>query len=199
VARWEPDSRGRLLQAALELFADGGFEATTTAQLAERAGLTKATVFRLFSDKREILFQGQGASVRTARLALADAPDSTGPVEAVRIALRALSDAHVPEQQEIGRRIDAILETSEDLQERAAAKRATIALALQEGLVAQGAAPLLAGPLADLGVRAYYDGFAAWTHAAADADLGAAVLARFNALVAALSSALDADASRAIS
>ena len=58
MSRWEPDAQGRLLRAALELFSERGYEATTTAQIAERAGLTKTTLFRLFADKREIVFQG---------------------------------------------------------------------------------------------------------------------------------------------
>ncbi|MEK6311689.1 MAG: helix-turn-helix domain-containing protein, partial [Curtobacterium sp.] len=54
MARWQPDPRGRLLRAALELFAEQGYDDTTAAQIAERAGLTKATLFRQFPDKREL-------------------------------------------------------------------------------------------------------------------------------------------------
>ncbi|HVS86414.1 MAG TPA: TetR family transcriptional regulator, partial [Gaiellaceae bacterium] len=56
MARWEPDARGRLAQAALELFAERGFDGTTVADIAERAGLTERTFFRHFADKREVLF-----------------------------------------------------------------------------------------------------------------------------------------------
>ena len=58
MARWEPDSRGRLEQAALELYGERGFEQTTVAEIAERAGLTERTFFRHFADKREVLFGG---------------------------------------------------------------------------------------------------------------------------------------------
>src|SRR6478736_6573830 len=61
MARWEPDSRGRLEQAALELFGERGFESTTVAEIAARAGLTERTFFRYFTDKREVLFWGGGA------------------------------------------------------------------------------------------------------------------------------------------
>ena len=48
------------MSAAIELFDERGYEATTVAEIAERAGLTKRTFFRYFSDKREVLFSGSG-------------------------------------------------------------------------------------------------------------------------------------------
>ena len=56
MARWAPDARERLRTAALELFAERGFEATTVPDIVERAGLTRRTFFRHFSDKREVFF-----------------------------------------------------------------------------------------------------------------------------------------------
>src|ERR687887_2903461 len=61
MGRWEPNARGRLAQAALTLYAEQGFEQTTVAEIAARAGLTEATFFRHFADKREVLFYGSGA------------------------------------------------------------------------------------------------------------------------------------------
>jgi len=58
VGRWEPDASGRLRVAAMELYLDRGFEQTTVAEIAERAGLTARTFFRYFADKREVLFGG---------------------------------------------------------------------------------------------------------------------------------------------
>lgn len=195
MARWEPDPQGRLLHAALDLFEEEGYDATTTARLAERAGLTKATVFRLFSDKREILFQGQGASVRTVGEVTAQAPSEHGPLEVVRSVVSALADEHRPEQRTIGRRIDRILGSSVELRERAAFKRWSIAAALEQGLVARGVSDAVAGPLADLGIRAYYDGFAEWTLAAEDTVLRRLVLDRLDVLLAGLRVVLALDGS----
>ena len=61
MSRWQSDPRGRLEQAALQLFMERGFESTTVAEIAERAGLTERTFFRHFADKREVLFGGAGA------------------------------------------------------------------------------------------------------------------------------------------
>ena len=53
MSRWKPDARGRLEKAALELYNDQGFDATTVAEIAGRAGLTERTFYRHFADKRE--------------------------------------------------------------------------------------------------------------------------------------------------
>ena len=58
MGRWEPDAQGRLQQAALALYTERGFDQTTVAEIAERAGLTERTFFRYFADKREVLFAG---------------------------------------------------------------------------------------------------------------------------------------------
>src|SRR6266436_4734825 len=58
VGRWEPNSRGRLEQAAMELYGKRGFDQTTVAEIAARAGLTERTFFRHYADKREVLFGG---------------------------------------------------------------------------------------------------------------------------------------------
>jgi AcrR family transcriptional regulator len=59
MSRWDPDARGRLERAALELFAEQGFADTTVTQITQRAGLTTRTFFRYFADKREVLFSGE--------------------------------------------------------------------------------------------------------------------------------------------
>ena len=59
MARWEPNARERLVRAALDLFTEQGYDATTVNEIADRAGLTKTTFFRHFPDKREVLFAGQ--------------------------------------------------------------------------------------------------------------------------------------------
>lgn len=183
MARWEPDARGRLLHAALDLFAEQGYDATTAAQIAERAGLTKTTLFRQFADKREILFQGQAASVATADAAVRGAPAGAHPIDALRTGLDALAEDHVPEQREIGRRAEAITATSAELQERAAFKRSAISAALAAAL-AERVDDGVAGVLADIGTRAYYRGFAEWARTDDDTDLAALVRRHLDQLLA---------------
>src|ERR1700712_4609132 len=89
MGRWEPDAQGRLQQAALELYAERGFDQTTVAQIAERAGLTERTFFRHFADKREVLFWGAGALQQPPVAGGARAPDSLAPIDMVALALEA--------------------------------------------------------------------------------------------------------------
>src|SRR5580704_17496829 len=92
MSRWEPDARGRLGQAALELYLERGFEQTTVADIAERAGLTERTFFRHFADKREVLFSGAQALLELLVATVMNAPDSATPIEAVTLALEAAGD-----------------------------------------------------------------------------------------------------------
>lgn len=175
MGRWEPDARGRLLRTAVDLFAERGYEATTTAQIAERAGLTKTTLFRLFPDKREILFQGQGALIDLAVDAVHRVPVDSPAIGAVGAAIAAMTDAHVADHAD-SRRLAGLIAASPELRERAAFKRSSIAAALQAALLERVGSPRRAGLLADVGVRAYYDGFDAWIAADGDRSLTAVVL-----------------------
>src|SRR5580692_2257658 len=91
MARWEPDAAGRLVEAAMQLYRERGFDQTTVADIAARAGLTERTFFRYFADKREVLFQGSGRLKELLASSVVGAPESAGPLEAVAAALEATS------------------------------------------------------------------------------------------------------------
>jgi AcrR family transcriptional regulator len=186
MGRWEPDARGRLLDAAVELFTERGYEATTAAQIAERAGLTKTTLFRHFADKREILFQGQESLVAVAQEGVGRAPAGSAAFDVLRAGVLALCAMHGAGRRDLGRRLDAILASSAELQERAFFKRATITAALHEALAARLGDARQAGILADVGVRAYYDGFSSWIAADEDGPLADVVGTELDAYALAL-------------
>ncbi len=56
VGRWEPGTADRLRLAALELFVEQGYEATTVDDIVASVGVTQRTFFRHFADKEEVLF-----------------------------------------------------------------------------------------------------------------------------------------------
>src|SRR5947209_3676918 len=123
MARWEPNARERLIHAAVELFAEQGYEATTVNEIAERAGgLTKTTFFRHFADKREVLFAGQEIHGRIVAEAIAAAPGSAAPLELVGLALDELAAQFTQDRRELARRLRAVIEKSAELQERSASK-----------------------------------------------------------------------------
>src|SRR6059058_2570017 len=96
MGRWEPNARGRLERAALELYVERGFEQTTVAEIAERTGLTERTFFRHFADKREVLFAGQDGFRDLFVTRIAGAPAEFGPLDAVAVGLRGAASDFEP-------------------------------------------------------------------------------------------------------
>ena len=92
MGRWEPDAENRLRAAAIELFGEIGYEQTTVAAIAERAGLTARTFFRYFADKREVLFMGSAELQDRWVTAVRDAPARAGAMEAVDRGLDAVAE-----------------------------------------------------------------------------------------------------------
>src|SRR6187551_1042304 len=92
MSRWQPNARGRLEEAALDLYTERGFDQTTVAEIAQRAGLTERTFFRHFTDKREVLFWGAGALQDLLISTVASAPDRTAPMDAIAAALDAAAN-----------------------------------------------------------------------------------------------------------
>ncbi|MFJ8140857.1 TetR/AcrR family transcriptional regulator [Streptomyces sp. NPDC096013] len=167
MARWEPNARERLVRAAVELFAEQGYEATTVNEIAERAGgLTKTTFFRHFTDKREVLFAGQEIHNRITAEAIAEAPESATPLETVGLALDGLASSFTEDRRDIGRRLRAVIANSAELQERSASKRVALSGAMAQALRTRGVSELVADLAAELGVRAFYGAFDRWTSTA---------------------------------
>jgi AcrR family transcriptional regulator len=73
-----PDTRGRILQAAGRLFIERGYTATSMREVAEAAGIGKATIYHHFPDKQSIvltLLDRQLARVKVTQAAIAAEPD----------------------------------------------------------------------------------------------------------------------------
>jgi AcrR family transcriptional regulator len=165
MARWEPDARERLVVAAVDLFAEQGYDATTVTQIAERAGLTKSTFFRYFPDKRGLLVAGQETLSRLLVEGIGEAPDSAGPLGAVAVGLERASNAMTPMHRELGPRLKAAVAASAELQERDALKSVGLATAMTDSLVARGVPEPTAHLAGELGVLAFKRGYAAWLEA----------------------------------
>jgi AcrR family transcriptional regulator len=191
MARWEPNARERLVRAALDLFTEQGYDATTVNEIAKRAGgLTKTTFFRHFPDKREVLFAGQEIHSRLLADAIAAAPDSATPLRAVAAALDALTATFTDDRREFAARLLTVIADNSELQERAAFKRAALAGAMTDALHQRGIPDPAAGLAAELGVRAFYRAFDHWadpTNQQTLADLARQTLDELRAAIATLS------------
>jgi AcrR family transcriptional regulator len=174
MARWEPGARQRMVLAAVDLFTEQGYDATTVAQIAERAGVTKSTFFRHFPDKRELLVAGQEALSRLLTEGIAEAPETASPLEAVAAGLERASSAMGPMNRELGPRLKAAIAASTELQERDALKSVGLAAAMTNALVARGVPDPIAHLAGEMGVLAFKRGYAEWLEADRDPEGGLA-------------------------
>jgi len=170
MGRWEPDAPGRLAKAAMALYAEQGFEQTTVAEIAARAGLTERTFFRHFADKREVLFYGMEMLGDLLVRAVADAPAPATAMDAVGAAFRAAGSV-LQESPERVRMRDAIVSANAELRERELIKLAALAAAVAGALRDRGVPEPAASLAAETGVAVFKVAFARWARDPAQPDL----------------------------
>jgi AcrR family transcriptional regulator len=163
MTRWEPNARGRLEKAAMELFRERGYDETTVAQIAEQAGLTERTFFRHFADKQEILFAGGPGLQELVVDAVASAPDSATPFEA---AIAGIGAATAMLEERRGRRFarqrQAIIAGSSELRERELHKLAAMAAGVSAALRERGVDDLGATILGEVAIAIFRASFERW-------------------------------------
>lgn len=162
MGRWEPNARERLERAALDLFTEHGYDATTVAEIADRAGLTKSTFFRHYADKREVLFGGQDQLIGLLRDAIRAAPASATTVDCLSAALDATAVAFTPQRYEVATQRRAVIADHSELQERELLKRARFASAMSDALRARGTDEATARLASEIGVLAFMTAYQRW-------------------------------------
>lgn len=170
MSRWEPNARGRLEQAALDLYQERGFEQTTVTEIAERAGLTERTFFRYFADKREVLFGGQDHLREIYVRTIEAAPDVAAPIDAIAAALEAATPVF-RERHELARQRQTVIVANPGLQEREMLKRAALASAMADALRRRGVTDPAASLAAEVGVIAFKAAYARWVSEPDEPDL----------------------------
>jgi len=131
--RKKDQARRRIAEVALDLFAERGFEAVTVNEIAERAEVAKATLFKYFPTKESLVLQGVSgdslAAVVTGR------PAGQPIVDALRAHFLAQATEPGPDPTDTLRRV-RIITASPVLRERATAlhyrQRLTLAAALAQ-------------------------------------------------------------------
>jgi AcrR family transcriptional regulator len=145
----------------MELYVERGFENTTVAEIAERAGLTERTFFRHFADKREVLFSGSAGLVELLTEGVAEAPASAAPIDVVTAALQAAGTV-IQERGVWAQRRQAVIAANTELRERELIKLASMASALAEALRHRGVKDPAASLTAEAGVAAFRVAFERW-------------------------------------
>ena len=162
MGRWEPNARERLERAALTLFVEHGYDATTVAEIADRAGLTKSTFFRHFADKREVLFGGQDLLAGLFGDAIRAAPPAATTIDRLAAALESAAPAFTPDRHDLAPQRRAVIAANSELEERELLKRARLAAAMADALRSRGADDTTARLAAELGVLAFSTAYARW-------------------------------------
>lgn len=162
MARWEANSRERLARAALDLFAEHGYDTTTVADIAERAGLTKSTFFRHFDDKREVLFGGQDDMIVVLTKCVASAPPGETPLSCVAALLYALGGYFPPEHRALAVIRSTVIGAYPELRERELLKRAQLVTAIEDALRSHDIDDLTARLAATIGMLAFEIGYDRW-------------------------------------
>ena len=183
MARWQPNAQERLVKAALELYAERGFDETAAADIAARADLTERTFFRYFADKREVLFSGSAELLATVLAHVASAPAKQRPLAVVTAAYAATSEMF-QKRRSFAKVRSAVIEANAALQERELIKMtsfaAAIAVALRERSV-PAAAAVLTG---EMGTTIFKLAFERWVKGSEKKDLAFHIAAVRDEMVA---------------
>jgi AcrR family transcriptional regulator len=164
MARWEPDARARFVTAAIEQFAQRGYDKTSVAEIADHAGLTKTTFFRHFRDKREVLFAGQETHATVLTTAIAGSTGPASPLGLAASAVRALAAtaAFTEDRRPRHAQLQAIIASNVELQERADFKGTRLVQAIAVALRQRGVPEPTATLAADIGIRAFHTAYEKW-------------------------------------
>ncbi|HLI02232.1 MAG TPA: TetR family transcriptional regulator [Acidimicrobiales bacterium] len=169
MSRWEPNARGRLQQAAMELYAERGFDSTTVVEIAGRAGLTERTFFRYFADKREVLFWG-AKELEASLVAQVEAGPGGPPLGVVVGAFVHAAD-FFEGRREQARQRQAVIASSPELRERELIKLASLGAALADALRRRGVTEPGATLAAEAGLAVFRVAFERWVGGAGDQPL----------------------------
>jgi len=160
MGRWEPDAKGRLERAALELYAERGFDDTTVAEIAERAGVTERTFFRHFADKREVLFRGDELALLVVD-ALKSTPADLSPLDAVALALESTA-SFFDDRRPHSKKRQSVIDANPALRERELIKLASMAESVAHALRDRGVSDPAAGLSAEAGIAVFKVAFERW-------------------------------------
>ena len=148
----------------MELFGERGYDQTTVEDIATRAGVTKRTFFRHFSDKREVLFRGGDEFRQLVVDSLAGTPASAAPLEAIGLTLEAVG-ATFRDRREFARRRQLVIAANAELRERELVKLASVAAALADALRDRGVPEPAASITAETAVAVFRNAFERWVAA----------------------------------
>ena len=172
--RWDPRAQERLRDAALELFLEHGYDNVTVTEITERAGLTRRTFSRYFTDKRDVLFAGSEQLPDALAEAIVRADSALSPFDALVITIVDIGKQIVDQAPHAAQR-RSVIKDSPELQERERTKFAAVSASIDAALRQRGAPESVTTLLANVGVAIFQTAFERATDAAEPADFGTCV------------------------
>jgi AcrR family transcriptional regulator len=185
MSRWQPDARERLERAALQLFTEQGFAATTVPQITQRAGLTTRTFFRHFADKREVLFDSD-EMLRLGAVLIAEAPPDADPATLVIDSMTTFAATHLEGRRAEIRQRREIIRSDEGLRERDLRKRDAVSETVRDALMRRGLPAVTAAVLAGTSATLFSVALQEWLDSDDGRTLASIMLDGMQALRAAL-------------
>jgi AcrR family transcriptional regulator len=160
----------RLQQAALELFSECGYDQTTAAQIAARAGVTERTFFRHFAVKREVLFDWSDRLRAMLIEKILQTPDVVAPLQVVTGVLAEFNwESMGP--RDFHRQRHAVVTGNPELLERELAKHRSLAVGFTDALRQRGVDADSAKLAARIGIQAFIVSYERWLEPGANLDL----------------------------
>jgi AcrR family transcriptional regulator len=154
----------------MDLYVERGFDETTVAEIAKRAGLTERTFFRHFADKREVLFAGAALLQDLFVGAVVDAPAELPPVDAAMTGILA-GGALLQDRRAFARRRYEIIAANAELQERELIKLASLSAAVAGALRRRGVPDQAASLAAEVAITVFRVAFERWVSDPVERDL----------------------------
>ena len=151
----------RLQGAALELFRERGYDQTTNAEIAARAGVSERTFYRHFPDKRETLFDGEANMRATMVAAIIAAPADLAPMRILLSAFGAV-EAMLDENRSFAEPRQEVIAATPALRERELSKVAGMITALAAALMQKGVEVRIAMLAVQAGMAAFDQAVKSW-------------------------------------
>ncbi|WP_295011268.1 TetR/AcrR family transcriptional regulator [uncultured Microbacterium sp.] len=141
VGRPRASSRETIAEAACELFLERGYERTSIADIAQRAGVSRSSFFNYFASKSDVLWSGLDERIERAIRALAAPGADAARVEAV---LSAILDGVEPDPLALAFGNATAMGLHEELQRESALRQGRLAAALSAAAREVGVEPIRA-------------------------------------------------------
>lgn len=111
-------TRGDIENAALELFEKQGYDATSADEIAELAGVSRATFFRYYPSKEEVLFTNEADAVAEMARHIAEREDPRQTLAALAPPVAKFGRGLLDDDSSEGQRLTRLVMTTRELEAR---------------------------------------------------------------------------------